>query len=64
MQHEFDILNAEHYWSNIGMTKCVVSGDDLGDKPYVFTHNPDKYMAKINATSKQFRIAGNEVRRL
>ena len=21
------------------LTKCVVSGDDLGDKPYVFTHN-------------------------
>jgi len=21
------------------LTKCVVSGEDLGDKPYVFTHN-------------------------
>ena len=24
------------------LTKCVVSGDDLGDKPYVFTHNGQK----------------------
>ena len=21
------------------LTKCVVSGEDLGDKPYIFTHN-------------------------
>lgn len=21
------------------LTKCIVSGEDLGDKPYVFTHN-------------------------
>ena len=21
------------------LTKCVVTGEDLGDKPYVFTHN-------------------------
>ena len=21
------------------LTKCVVSGEELGDKPYVFTHN-------------------------
>lgn len=21
------------------LTKCVVSGEDLGDKPYTFTHN-------------------------
>ena len=24
------------------LTKCVVSGEDLGDKPYVFTHNGQK----------------------
>jgi len=43
------------------LTKCVVSGEDLGDKPYVFTHNGQTVklcckdcLAKFNAEPDKF----------
>ena len=46
---------------NYPTTKCVVSGDDLGDKPYVFTHNGQTVklcckdcLAKFNAEPDKY----------
>jgi len=43
------------------LTKCVVSGEDLGDQPYVFTHNGQTVklcckdcLAKFNQNPDQY----------
>ncbi len=49
------------------LTKCVVSGEDLGDKPYVFTHNGQTVklcckdcLAKFNAEPDKYMAKINQ----
>jgi hypothetical protein len=51
------------------LTKCVVSGDDLGDKPYVFTHHGQTVklcckdcLAKFNAEPDTYMAKLNQAK--
>jgi hypothetical protein len=51
------------------LTKCVVSGEDLGDKPYVFTHNGQTVklcckdcLAKFNAEPDKYMAKLNQAK--
>jgi hypothetical protein len=51
------------------LTKCVVSGEDLGDKPYVFIHNGQTVklcckdcLAKFNAEPEKYMAQINHAK--
>jgi YHS domain-containing protein len=51
------------------LTKCVVSGDDLGDKPYTFTHNGQQVklcckdcLAKFDKDPEKYMAKINEAK--
>jgi hypothetical protein len=51
------------------LTKCVVSGDDLGDKPYVFVRNGQQVklcckdcLAKFNEAPEKYLAKLNEAK--
>ena len=51
------------------LTKCVVTGDDLGDKPYVFTHDGKTVklcckdcLAKFNEDPAKYMAKLNEAK--
>ena len=55
--------------SSYPLTKCVVSNDDLGDKPYVFTHNGQTVklcckdcLAKFNKDPEQYMAKINSAK--
>jgi hypothetical protein len=51
------------------LTKCVVSGDDLGDKPYTFVHNGQQVklcckdcLAEFNKNPDKFMAKLNDAK--
>jgi hypothetical protein len=51
------------------LTKCVVSGEDLGDKPYIFVHNGQQVklcckdcLAKFNQEPEKYMAKINEAK--